>query len=395
MRGVARTFGALAALAAGALLGAAGCEALVPSDLPAFSCTPGAAGACPSRQVCSPAGVCVNACPQTPCTGDLVCDPTAHICVPSTDLPDGGGDPDGGDATLPPDAKEDAPPLPDTGGGDTASTGELGAACQTTAQCATDLFCGSDSVLGSAVATTGPLCTKTCCKSEDCPQGFVCYGPGTGGTYCVRPALLVRKTAVGASRGGVACTGGETCRSGVCLGATGAKTCADTCCADVDCQSPAVCRRTLVEGHNVFACFVPPAGTTGNDTSCSVSSDCTSNMCVNNGINGSCKPHGCGKASCLAQTPSFGTCSYLQTSGAPEYLGACLHNSENPGGSPGAGAVGATCDPTKVITSDCKTSFCEPATRKCTDVCCVDLDCAPYAGTKCRPSANPHYLTCQ
>ncbi len=379
-----------------AMLGAAGCEVLVPKDLPAFSCAPGAAKACPGGQICSPAGVCVPSCPETPCGIDLACDELSHLCVPKVDVPDAATEDGGTDSTVAPDAPLDSP-IPVESGGDTSSLGDLGAPCQTNASCLPALFCGSDSVLGDAVKTTGPICTKPCCKSEDCPPDFVCYGPGTGGTYCVKPALLTRGSANGASKGGAACTTAESCRSGLCAGAT-SKACADTCCSDADCTLPAICRRTLIEGHNVFACAVPPAGTTGNDTACSVSADCNSGMCVDVGGFGECKPHGCGKASCLAQRPpssGFGTCAYLQTAGAPEYLGACLHNAENPGGSPGSGDVGATCDPTKTFTSDCRTSFCEPATKRCTDVCCVDADCAPYAGKKCRPSSNPHYLTCQ
>jgi hypothetical protein len=376
------------------LLGAAGCELIVPKDLPAFSCAPGAANACPSGEICSPAGVCVSSCPQTRCGADLVCDTISHLCVPKIDLPESGPTDDGGtDSTVPADAPADSPP-PFEGGADTGCTKDLGCNCTTNASCNADLFCGSDSVLGDAVKNTGPLCTKPCCKSEDCPPDFVCYGPGTGGTYCVHPELLQRLSANGASPGGTSCVTGESCRSGVCAGTV--KVCTDACCSDADCVTTvgAVCRRTYVEGHNLFACAVPPGGTFGNDSACSLGSDCTSGLCaVNSGGFGECKPHGCGKASCLAKT--YGTCNYLQTSGAPEYLGTCLHNAETPGGSPGTGAVGAPCDPTKTVTSDCKTSFCDAVTKLCTDVCCVDADCAPYPGTKCRPASNPHYLTCQ
>jgi hypothetical protein len=388
-----RRFVASLALAGIAILAsAAGCELIVPKDLPAFTCAPGAANACFSGQVCSPAGVCVASCPQTACGADLVCDTISHLCVPKVDVPEAGENDAGDlDSTLPPDAPTDSPP-PFEGGSDTGCTRDLGCNCLTNASCNADLFCGSDSVLGDAVKGTGPLCTKPCCKSEDCPADFVCYGPGTGGTYCVRPGLLPRGSANGASKGGAACTTAESCRSGVCNGSI-SKVCTDTCCSDSDCTAPAICRRISVENHNVFACAVPPAGTLGNDSACSVSADCNSGMCVGSGF-GQCKPHGCGKATCLAQRPpssGFGTCSYLQTSGAPEYLGACLHNAENPDGPPGTGDVGTTC----TSGSDCKTAFCDPIAKKCTDVCCVDTDCANYPGTKCRPSTNPHYLTCQ
>jgi len=251
-----------------------------------------------------------------------------------------------------------------------------------------------DSVLGDAVQLTGPVCTQPCCKSEDCPQDFVCYGPGTGGTYCVRPGTLQRKTAVGAGKGGDTCATAESCRSGVCQGTPLA--CADTCCSDADCTAPSFCRRTLIEGHNVFACAGAPGTATGNDTTCmSGATDCNSAICVGTSTFGECKPHCCGKASCGAQSPVYATCAYLQTAGAPEYLGLCLHGTENPEGSPGSKDFGAACTPGTGTGSECKTSFCDPVAKKCTDVCCVDADCAPYPGAKCRPSSNPHYLTCQ
>ncbi len=375
------------------MLGAAGCEALVPKDLPSFACAPGGINECPGGQICSPAGVCVGSCPQTPCGADLVCDTISHICVPTVDVPEAGPSESGvEDGTILPDVEVDSP-LPFESSGEGGCNGELGCSCLTNTQCKPEFFCGGDAVLGDAVKTSGPLCTKPCCKSEDCPNDMVCYGPGTGGTYCVRPTLLQRGSANGATKGGTSCSTAEACRSGVCAGAT-AKVCTDTCCADADCAAPGICRRTLVEGHNVFACAVPPPGTVGNDQICAVSADCNSGICYGTTSFAECKPHGCGKTNCLAMTPpssGFGTCAYLQTSGAPEYLGTCLHNAETPDGPPGSGVVGTAC----TSGTQCKTAFCDPVAKVCTDVCCVDADCSMYAGTKCRPSSNPHYLTCQ
>jgi hypothetical protein len=388
-----------AATAGAAALALAGCEVIVGRDLPAFACTPGDETACAVGQVCSPAGVCVASCPATPCEQGTVCETATHLCVPTGGLPEGGreggasdgpspGDSPGGRDALVGDANVDNTTDSPSGPAD------VGDPCPRPDMCRADLVCGTDAVLGDAVRSTGPLCTKPCCKSEDCAAGFVCYGPGTGGTYCVRPELLQRKSANGASKGGTSCTRGESCRSGVCLGPATNMVCADTCCSDADCAAPSLCRRTLVEGHNVFACGIPPAGATGNDTSCIGSVDCNSGVCVVVGAFAYCKPHACGKTACLAQRPpssGYGTSAYLQTAGAPEYLGLCLHNAENPGGPPGTASVGTTC----TDGTDCLTAFCDPGSKKCTDVCCVDNDCSMYAGTQCRPSSNPHYLTCQ
>jgi hypothetical protein len=307
----------------------------------------------------------------------MTSDTTSQLCVPSTEPVDSGdGDVVEVDSTVN-DVVPDVGPDTRT---DTAPTGTIGSTCLTQANCNPGLICGSDAVLGDAVKTTGPLCTQPCCKSEDCPTRFVCYGPGTGGTYCVDASLLPRGASLGgAGAGGSACTTGSQCRSGVCSGTP--MTCADTCCSKTDCAGTTQCRRTLVDNHNVFACAAPPAGATGNDSFCNQPSDCLSGICVSNGT---CKPRCCGKNSCT--TMGYASCAYLQTGGAPEYLPACLHTGENPTGSKDMGVTCATDD-------ECKTAFCDPASLKCTDVCCVEADCT--GGTHCLPSSNPHYLTCQ
>jgi hypothetical protein len=259
----------------------------------------------------------------------------------------------------------------------------------TQTNCKADLLCLSDAVLADAVATTGPICTKPCCKSEECPASFVCYGPGTGGSYCVKAAVLSRGALLGTAPGGTTCARGAECRSGVCLGSAGNMVCADACCTHTDCAgSNTVCRRTLVDAHNVFACGVPAAGAGASDDPCSGPGACQSGVCIAAGFQGECKPRCCGRQSCAQQTPSYSTCAYVQTAGAPEYLGVCLHSGENPTGSKDLGAACTNDD-------ECQTAFCDPVAKRCTDVCCVDNDCAAYPGTKCRPSSNPHFLTCQ
>ena len=95
-----RLLGALASMAAAVALASAGCEALVPKDLPAFACTPGDPSACPLGQLCGPSGLCAAPCPETPCSADLVCDPSSHVCLPAVDVPETGSEAGLTDSTL-------------------------------------------------------------------------------------------------------------------------------------------------------------------------------------------------------------------------------------------------------------------------------------------------------
>ncbi len=361
-------------------LASAGCEALVGSDLPAFACTPGATAACPNGEVCSPSGVCVSACPEAPCPSGRTCNPESRLCVPTVEVPEAGGDVEWTDTTV------DA--LPDVSADVDANTAaELGAPCQTSPSCKPGLLCADSSVLtADVVRTTGAVCTKTCCASEDCPRDFACYGPGTGGNYCVRATQLPRGTARGTTRGGAPCATPSDCRSGVCLDLNGAKRCADACCIDGPCPGGGVCQLATVETHLTMACGQPASGSVGSGQSCSIDA-CANGLCLSN----TCRPRCCGKASCEAKT--FHACVYLSQPGAlvQEYVPGCLYPGSAP---PGVGQVGSACPNGD---SDCETHMCEPSTGACTDVCCTDADCAAYPGyTACRPNTNPnfHYLIC-
>jgi hypothetical protein len=373
---------------------ASGCEAIVGGDLPAFSCTPGAADACALGQVCSPAGVCVASCPETPCEDGTACNTEAHFCVPLGQLPEAGAQ----DGTLPDTQGEDQTAADafvrdSTIENDSpTATGEVGAQCQTQGNCLPGLICADSSILTPPVVQkSGPVCTKACCSSEECPPDFACFGPGSGGNYCVRASQLQRGTAKGAKPGGSSCATGADCRSGVCQGSTALR-CADACCTGAGtCSGGGVCRLETIEGHITMACAEPPAGSTGNDTFCVGSSDCKSGICY--GSSASCRPRCCGAASCAVQSPPYGACVYFSQNGAvKEYVPGCLYPNTSP---PGGGKVGDPCDPAQQDIL-CSTALCDPMGKYCTDVCCTDADCAGYPGyTVCRPSINPRFLTCQ
>ena len=355
---------ALMLVAMVALSGSA-CEALVPTDLPPFTCKGEDPATCPPGSFCDGTH-CV------PCDG-------VHCSADGGGVgADGGVDIDGGgDATSQSDAAFDGAPLDasgvDAGGDGAACGGQLGCACATGADCASHV-CGDASVLSSAfTSAAGSVCTTPCCTSGDCPAGFVCYGAGTGGSYCVRATTLARPAvAAGAGPGG-ACNVAGDCRSGVCT----AGHCVDTCCSDASCAAPTVCSLTPgIDQHTSFVCVVHPGFAARTD--CTTGAACASDVCAF----GTCRPHCCGHASAVASgyhecvldvvsTNAFAIADY--PSMAPtgvDFGGACTQDSE------------------------CKSRLCDLTTRTCSDVCCVDSDCSAYGAFVCRPAQRgPGSLT--
>ncbi len=299
---------------------------------------------CPPDQVCAPRlQSCIPAaaaCSPANCAPPKVCDPATQQCAN-------------------PDANFD-----------------IGLPCASDKECKSGI-CGDKSTLGAA-ANQRSVCTKTCCTSDQCDAGFVCFAPGTGGKYCVTPALAGSRGGLGALRGGEACgTDPTRCRSGVC----GNGKCVDTCCADSDCLNGTTCRLEGVTGHTVYSCGDPPGGA-GRNSTCSFDSSCKSNFCANyDGFTSRCIATCCASTACGSIT-IFGTsvpvacivASAAQTKG--DYSSVCA-------GLPSAGAgqkFGDTC----ATGADCLSTFCE--TGHCTSVCCLDTDCP--ALSVCRPGTD-------
>jgi len=380
-----------------------GCEAIVGSGLPAYTCTGTDPDACPAGSFCS-AGACIP-CETLACVGEdggpdgnpvdgapseAASDgsPDVPSLDSATDVADVAGDvasdvvADGkGDAVADgsADAIADAPadvmgdarldaPLE-------AGCGGLGCACTVASDCNGGI-CGNANVLGTTfTSANGSLCTQTCCTSADCPSGDVCYGSGNAGNYCVAATALGRPATQGTSAPGAICQDNGDCRSGSCeLGV-----CVDLCCAATDCSNGTSCALDSVgiDGHEVFACL-PTAGVAPHAT-CSVSANCASEDCVS----GTCRPPCCGVASCM--TAGFGACE-LATVGQDSVY-SCTY----PSGAPTGSAVGQTC--TKA--TDCATRACDTTAGTCTAPCCTDADCATYGSYVCRPAgAAPYNLIC-
>jgi hypothetical protein len=267
------------------------------------------------------------------------------------------------------EASADAP----ADGGD-AGCG-IGCACTTASGCTTGI-CGTFEVLGMAfTAAHGTVCTATCCTSANCPAGYVCFGPGNAGGYCVLSTDLGAPATLGVAGPGATCHLNTDCRSGSCA----AGHCVDMCCLDSDCATGTSCALDTsgVNGHESFVCSVP-TGTGALHASCTSASQCADNVCAFD----TCRGHCCGAASCSAS--GFTVCS-LDTAGSDSVY-YCDYPSLPSGSSFGQSCVHAT---------DCTSHECNAASATCTDACCQDSDCTTYGNYVCRPATvAPYNLIC-
>ncbi len=359
---------------------AGGCETIVPSDLPPYTCSGTDPTVCPVGMHC--VGSSCVACSTPDCSessdgggGDVVADATDATVNDSTetDTATEGGPQDSTAAEAPADVAVDSSPIPEAGDG--GCPGSLGCPCTTSAQC-TSGICGDSTLLTSSfTSANGSLCTTPCCTAGSCPAGFVCFGPGTGGNYCVPAPTLGRPAVLGSNLPGANCAGDGDCRSGKCLFSQ----CVDTCCADTDCTNGTVCSvdSSGLDGHQVFACL-PHSGSAAHQ-SCTSSSQCASNDCDTN----LCRPHCCNTASCAPS--GFHACE-LDVLGSDDSLG-CTYPSSSP--------TGATFGQPCTTYTDCVSRACNQTAGTCTEHCCLDSDCAPLGNYVCRPApTSPYYLLC-
>ena len=254
------------------------------------------------------------------------------------------------------------------GGSGGTTAGAIGATCASNAECNAGLFCDDPAVFGAAGGTD--LCSRGCCKSEDCGSGSsVCYPAVDGGSACV-PGSSVGRAEIGTKPAGSTCTKNNECRSGLCD--TG--TCFDACCSNSDCPGSQYCVRRTLPGttRQVMACGKNP-GNGGFLAPCSVGSGCQSGLCLQVGV--------CTKTCCTSKDCA-GTVSL-----------SCIHA----GGlrycasySGGSKTLGASC----AASSECKSGYCISPGSYCSDTCCSDFDCG--AGFACRPASlnNTNHLLC-
>jgi hypothetical protein len=303
---------------------------------------------CPSGETCvpePPPGQCVSnetvcvscATSNTPgcCASPNVCDPTTNQCVQP--------------------ASQDA--------------GQTG--CTSSLQCSTGI-CATSTELGSGQPS---VCTTPCCTSADCTSlgsGYVCYGPGTGGNYCVSAAALGRTPPA-------------------------------TCCSDSDCTGGTACVATASSTSvATFTCTAAP-GTKGTNATCKTNADCASGYCAGytatNGFGETETLYACAQPCCSSK--QCGSLDDNQLVCTDDY-----YPPPTPGGAtPTSGPVIPVCDlpqegtganntaPTGQVgdactkPTDCYSNQCLVlgGASYCSDVCCVDSDCAT-TGWVCRPT---------
>jgi hypothetical protein len=328
------------------------CQLIVPGEAPEVSCASTDPTACPSG---------------------TTCDLSVGKCVAGVVPNDAGED---ADAPAPRDGGKEAEGAVDTGG--------LGMTCVVDSECNSGL-CGTSTVLTTSIisAADKPICTTTCCTSEDCPTSFVCFNGGTGGSYCVPSSKADRSPPpTGGGSAGAVCGENEDCRSGLCDEGR----CIDTCCLASDCAAGTTCRVKNVEvpapGHFIWACAAPNPDSldAGPDSACSLQADCQNDNCV--GFPKRCTPSCCTAAQCAEQGFTTSACAYGRTGN--DQLKLCT-----PPGSGGA-ALGTDCADDR----DCTSRLCDPELRKCAQVCCTDDDC-PDESAGCAPSkSGTPFLRC-
>jgi hypothetical protein len=451
----ARVLASLALLVAAALAASAGCQAIVPNEVPAYTCamTPyvnAGNGTCPRGMYCKGSGC-------TACETKDICDGYDNDCDgiiddgPYSDH-DGDGytfcgkvdansgqlvdvDCNDNDKTIYPGGHEvcngkddncdgiiDNPllvcPADETCVPKTGQCISNAQAC-TTASCASPNVCdpgtqqcvppgtqdAGSSCSGDVACATGicgdpaefgggipgGTCTKPCCTSADCDPGSICWGAGTGGNYCL-DAATANRAAPGAGAPGASCNGNTDCRSGVCT----ANACEDTCCSDADCSGGGRCSATSFAGNTTLAC-VPPPGAVPPNQECQQNSDCVSGVCPAYTAGGGVDFQACAKPCCSSK--QCGSLLGVQLLCFDDFIppatsGPVVPVCDNPQQGSGRGNVGDACPHGN---GDCFAEQCAifGSSHFCTDVCCTDSDCGT-PGWVCRPTqqGSGTYLRC-
>jgi hypothetical protein len=253
----------------------------------------------------------------------------------------------------------------------TPAAKKLGDPCMADSECVTGLCAGAN-VLANRLGP-GAVCSKTCCVSDDCPTGFVCFAPGTGGNYCVSANALGRT--VGATKAGAPSQNQSDCRSGL-LGNNGR--CVDSCCSASNCAQGSSCMLGMLDGHRTLMCTTP-FGAGGQDSDCNSTSACSAGACASYGnvfTYNACIMPCCGSGSCGNLFGGYPTVCWDMDLGNGEIAPLCGQTKQQGGGS---ASVGAPCS----VNNQCRSDRCYQ-NKYCTDVCCVDSDCP--IDMSCRPT---------
>lgn len=168
-------------------------------------------------------------------------------------------------------------------------TKQLGQSCQTSQDCKSNI-CVS-------VPGKGYLCSQQCSLSNDnCPSTFQCAKTTSGGGLCIP------KTQQGGSGGtttqkkklGQSCSSGTECASSLCAKTSDGQVCISRCdLSKPNCPSGFTCERTSDAGRGACVAKTSSGTKTGGDKGslgdgCKASSECQSNICINDHGSGVC-----------------------------------------------------------------------------------------------------------
>ncbi|OIP30664.1 MAG: hypothetical protein AUK47_24565 [Deltaproteobacteria bacterium CG2_30_63_29] len=245
-------------------------------------------------------------------------------------------------------------------------TGDLGAACQTTAQCAAGTFCNSN------------LCSE-CMTSSDCPTNAACVNDPTAGAFICKLPL------------GAACANSTECASNYCYARGMGFSACSLCETDADCTTG-----TCTFNWNDPYALCVGSGNLGD--ACTAGGDCDTGFCTNNfcsecgvaadcGAGGACvaDPAGTSGLVCLdgygtlCQTDADCGSGFCYDAGFYSMCSECLTDADCPGQQcaftlgryavcVGMAALGETC----VNDSDCESEVC---TNSVCSECHSDGDC--------------------
>lgn len=223
---------------------------------------------------------------------------------------------------------------------------EFGEPCTFDEECVEGARCFEASALGielPAGTQEFGVCSAPCCSHADCPDGTVCWAPGTGARGCLPPS--------------VAPPAAEA-----------------PCGSHDDCPAPQLCRaRNSSAGTGTRWATTCAAPDGFSDGFCLANSNCFGNLCLGFGCAEPCRTSAdCGRDS---------YCTPYELSGTENVLQVCLPFA----GAHEAAPLGASC----TFNGDCRGTGClhpaqEGMAPYCTDACCTDADCAS-AGLVCRP----------